>query len=159
MPPGPTSNTCGASMGRRDDADRSKSCSSSRSQGPGCKRPSRTPWECRSVPAQVRRLQLKDRSNQAVRSGRHYSYVVGSSNAAFGGAFLADFGSEGDNPGPMLFYVPTGTSDPLVTGDAAFLADLDTFISSESCLNGSRGSIAQRNDCETDWVNIVSVTV
>jgi len=95
----------------------------------------------------------------AGRSGRHYSYVLGSSNAAFGGNFLADFGSEGDNPGPMLFYVPTGTSDPLVTGDAAFLADLDTFISSESCLSKSRGSIAQRNDCETDWVNIVSLTV
>ena len=29
--------------------------------------------------------------------------------------FLADFGSEGDNPGPMLFYVPTGTSDPLIS--------------------------------------------
>ena len=95
----------------------------------------------------------------AGRSGRHYSYVLGSANAAFGGNFLADFGSEGDNPGPMLFYVPTGTSDPLVTGDAAFLADLDTFISGESCLNKSRGSIARRNDCETDWVNIVSLTV
>ena len=93
----------------------------------------------------------------AGRSGRHYSYVFGSGNAAFGGNFLADFGSEGDNPGPMLFYVPTGVGDPLVTGDPAFLADLDTFISSEGCLNGSRGSIAQRNDCETDWVNIVSL--
>lgn len=93
----------------------------------------------------------------AGRSGRHYSYVFGSVNAAFGGNFLADFGSEGDNPGPMLFYVPTGTSDPLVTGDAAFLADLDTFISGEGCLNGSRGGIASRNACETDWVNVVSL--
>jgi len=93
----------------------------------------------------------------AGRSGRHYSYVFGSSNASFGGNFLADFGSEGDNPGPMLFYVPTGISDPLVTGDAAFLADLDTFISSEGCLNSSRGGITTRNACETDWVNIVSL--
>ena len=50
--------------------------------------------------------------------------MFGSGNAAFGGTFLADFGSEGDNPGPMLFYVPTGANDPLITGDPAFLADL-----------------------------------
>jgi len=95
----------------------------------------------------------------AGRSGRHYSYVFGSANAAFGGTFLADFGSEGDNPGPMLFYVPTGTSDPLISPltDAAFLADLDAFISSEGCLSGARGGIAGRNSCESDWVNILSV--
>ena len=93
----------------------------------------------------------------AGRSGRHYSYVFGSGPAAFGGTFLADFGSEGDNPGSQLFYVPTGTSDPLVTGDPAFLADLDSFISSEGCLDAYRGSIAPRNSCEADWVNIVSL--
>ncbi|MBT8088318.1 MAG: TonB-dependent receptor, partial [Gammaproteobacteria bacterium] len=93
----------------------------------------------------------------AGRSGRHYSYVFGSANSAFGGTFLADYGSEGDNPGPMLFYVPTGASDPLITGDPDFLADLDQFISSEGCLNGSRGSIVGRNSCETDWVNILSL--
>jgi hypothetical protein len=93
----------------------------------------------------------------AGRSGRHYSYVLGSGNAAFGGTFLADFGSEGDNPGPMLFYVPTGPTDPLIQGDPAFLADLDTFISNESCLNSARGGIVGRNACETDWVNILSL--
>jgi hypothetical protein len=95
----------------------------------------------------------------AGRSGRHYSYVFGSGNAAFGGTFLADFGSEGDNPGPMLFYVPTGTSDPLISPltDAGFLADLDAYISGEGCLGGARGSIVGRNSCETDWVNILSV--
>jgi hypothetical protein len=96
----------------------------------------------------------------AGRSGRHYSYVFGSGGApTFGGTFLADFGSEGDNPGPMLFYVPTGTSDPLISPltDAAFLSDLDAFISSEGCLNGARGSIVGRNSCESDWVNILSV--
>jgi hypothetical protein len=99
----------------------------------------------------------------AGRSGRHYSYVFGSDpvTAAFGGNFLADFGSEGDNPGPMLFYVPTGTGDALISPltDPAFLADLDTFISSESCLNKSRGGITTRNACETDWVNIFSLHV
>jgi hypothetical protein len=93
----------------------------------------------------------------AGRSGRHYSYVMGSGNAAFGGNFLADFGSEGDNPGSQLFYVPTGVSDPIVTGDAAFLSDLDSYISSDSCLAGHRGSYVPRNSCETDWVNIVSI--
>ena len=97
--------------------------------------------------------------NYAGRSGRHYSYVFGSSNAPFGGTFLADFGSEGETPGVHLFYVPTGVSDPLISPltDQAFLADLDTFISSEGCLNSARGGVAGRNACETDWVNILSL--
>lgn len=96
----------------------------------------------------------------AGRSGRHYSYVFGSGGTAtFGGTFLADYGSEGDNPGPMLFYVPTSASDPLITGDPAFLADLDQFISNEGCLAGARGTIVGRNNCETDWVNILSIRV
>jgi hypothetical protein len=97
----------------------------------------------------------------AGRSGRHYSYVLGTngSPSPFGGTFLADYGSEGDNPGTMLFYVPTGVTDPLIspTTDAAFMADLDAYISSEGCLNGARGSIVGRNSCETDWVKILSL--
>jgi hypothetical protein len=94
----------------------------------------------------------------AGRSGRHYTYVFGSGGVpTFGGQFLADFGSEGDNPGPMLMYVPTGVNDPLITGDAGFLADLDAYISSEGCLSGARGGIVGRNSCESDWVNILSV--
>jgi len=97
--------------------------------------------------------------NYAGRSGRHYSYVFGSSNAPFGGTFLADFGSEGETPGVHLFYVPTDVNDPLISPltDQAFLADLDTFISGEDCLNGARGGVAGRNACETDWVNILSL--
>ena len=92
------------------------------------------------------------------RSGRHFSYVFGSGGApTFGGTFLADFGSEGDNPGPQLFYVPTGINDPLVTGDAGFLSDLDSFISSDSCLRGQRGRAVQRNSCSTGWVHIVNL--
>lgn len=92
------------------------------------------------------------------RSGRHFSYVFGSGGiATFGGTFLADFGSEGDNPGPQLFYVPTGVNDPLVTGDPGFLADLDAFISSDSCLSGQRGGAARRNSCSTGWVSIFSL--
>ena len=91
------------------------------------------------------------------RSGRNYSYTFGSGDAAFGGTFLADFGSEGDNPGSHLFYVPTGTADPIVTGDAAFLADLNSFIDTDSCLAGRRGQIVARNACRTGFTNIVSV--
>lgn len=90
-------------------------------------------------------------------SGRHYSYTFGSGNAAFGGTFLADFGSEGDNPGSQLFYVPTGISDPIVTGDAAFLANLNGFIDGNSCLKGHRGSIIGRNACETGSTSIINL--
>jgi outer membrane receptor for ferrienterochelin and colicin len=94
----------------------------------------------------------------AGRSGRHFSYVFGSNGVpTFGGTFLADFGSEGDNAGAELFYVPTGTNDPRVTGDPAFLADLDAFIAGDECLSSHRGGIVPRNACETGWVNIVSL--
>ena len=93
------------------------------------------------------------------RSGRSYSYTFGSGDSAFGGTFLADFGSEGDNPGSHLFYVPTGLTDPLIdqTTNAAFLADLDAFIESDGCLNKRRGSIMPRNVCRTGYVNIISL--
>ena len=92
------------------------------------------------------------------RSGRHFSYVYGSQNIeTFGGSLFADFGSETETPGTQLFYVPTGTSDPIITGDPAFLADLDEFISSTDCLNAFRGSAVTRNNCKTSWVNVVSL--
>jgi len=94
----------------------------------------------------------------AGRSGRHYSYVFGSQGiCTFGGSALSDCGAETDISGNQLFYVPTGPSDANISGDAAFLADLDTFIGSDSCLAGSRGSIVTRNNCETDWTNVLSV--
>ena len=101
----------------------------------------------------------------AGRSGRHFSYVFGSQNTpTFGGHLFADWGSEGDNPGSQLFYVPTGTSDPIITTSAAtdaafpnFLADLDEFISSTDCLSAYRGSIVPRNNCQTSWTNVFSV--
>ena len=94
----------------------------------------------------------------AGRSGRHYTYVFGSGGVCtFGGAFFPECGSEGDIVGNQLFYVPTGPADPFISGDAAFLADLDEYIDGESCLKGHRGSIVTRNNCETDWINIFSV--
>ena len=53
--------------------------------------------------------------------------------------------------------MPTGTGDPIVTGDAAFLANLDAFISSNGCLAGNRGRIIARNSCRTGFTNIVSL--
>ena len=94
----------------------------------------------------------------AGRSGRHYTYVFGSNGiCAFGGLALADCGAETDIVGNQLFYVPTGPSDPLVTGDAAFLADLNAYIDTDGCLAGHRGSAVTRNNCETDWTNVFSV--
>jgi len=55
------------------------------------------------------------------------------------------------------FDVPTGASDPLVTGDATFLSNLDGFINSNKCLAGQRGQISARNSCRTGFTNIVSV--
>ena len=53
--------------------------------------------------------------------------------------------------------MPTGTADPIVTGDAGFLSNLDTFISNDSCLKGKRGTIIGRNACTTGWINILSL--
>ena len=92
------------------------------------------------------------------RSGRHFSYVFGSNGTpTFGGNFLADFGSEGDNPGSQLLYVPTGPTDSIISGDPGFLADLDEYVSNVSCLSKARGTIVKRNACETGWVSIFSL--
>ncbi len=94
----------------------------------------------------------------AGRDGRHFSYVFGSNGLpTFGGNFLADFGSEGDTPGTHLMYVPTGAADPIVTGDPAFLNDLNLFIEDDDCLSKHRGGVVPRNACDTDWVNIFSL--
>jgi hypothetical protein len=92
------------------------------------------------------------------RSGTNYSYVFGSQGIpTFGGNFLADFGSEGDNIGNQLFYVPTGVSDPIITGDAQFLSDLDTFIDRTPCLSRNRGQTVARNSCRTGWINTINM--
>jgi len=92
------------------------------------------------------------------RTGRHFNYVFGTNGVcAFGGLALADCGAETDIAGSQLFYVPTGPSDPFISGDPAFLADLDEFIGNAECLKGHRGSIVSRNDCETGWTSIVNL--
>jgi len=89
------------------------------------------------------------------RSGRNFSYIF-NGTGAFGGNFLADFASP-DNPGPNLFYVPSGLNDPLVTGDATFLSSLDQTINGDSCLSRYRGGIIPRNACKTGWVNQINM--
>ncbi|HVS66059.1 MAG TPA: TonB-dependent receptor [Thermoanaerobaculia bacterium] len=126
--------------------------------------PSRYEIEDRVTSTLIWQKQLFGENNTLVgltyagRSGRRFSYVFGSGGVGtFGGTFLADFGSEGDNPGAQLFYVPTGPNDPLVTGDPAFLADLDRFISQDGCLSGQRGEIAQRSSCQASWVSVLNL--
>jgi len=92
------------------------------------------------------------------RSGRHFTYVFGSQGLpTFGGHEFADWGSEGETPGTHLFYVPTSATDPIISGDPGFLADLDQFISDDRCLRNNRGSIMTRNACTTGWVNIINL--
>ena len=94
----------------------------------------------------------------AGRSGRHFSYVFGSNGVCtFGGSGLADCGAEKDTAGSQLFYVPTDPLDPFISGDPAFLADLDEFISTTDCLNDFRGSAVTRNNCRTSYTNVFSV--
>jgi hypothetical protein len=126
--------------------------------------PSRYEIEDRITSTLIWQKQLFGENNTLVgltyagRSGRRYSYVFGSGGVGtFGGTFLADFGSEGDNPGAQLFYVPTGPNDPIVTGDPAFLADLDSFIAGDDCLSEQRGAIAQRSSCQASWVSILNL--
>ncbi|MBL4800389.1 MAG: TonB-dependent receptor [Emcibacter sp.] len=89
------------------------------------------------------------------RSGRNFSYIF-NGTGTFGGSELADQASP-DNPGPNLFYVPSGLNDPLITGDAGFLAGLDQTISGDSCLSKYRGGIIPRNACTTGWVNQINL--
>ena len=94
----------------------------------------------------------------AGRSGRHFTYVFGSNGiCTFGGSALADCGAEKDLAGSQLFYVPTDPLDPFISGDPAFLADLDEFISTTDCLNDFRGSAVTRNNCRTSYTNVFSV--
>lgn len=94
------------------------------------------------------------------RSGRPASFVFSNGGISpFGGNALAD-GTQANSgtAGPNLFYVPTGLNDPLVSGDAAFLSELDAFIGSQPCLDEQRGQIAARNSCQSPWVNNLSMT-
>ncbi len=95
------------------------------------------------------------------RSGRNFSYVFRPNEGVetagvWGGNNLAD-GRSADTEGGNLFYVPTGTSDAIVTGDAGFLSSLDSVINADSCLSENRGSIISRNACRTGWVSQVNV--
>ncbi len=95
------------------------------------------------------------------RSGRNFSYIFDGPSGfgavlPFGGNDLADKTST-DNPGPNLFYVPSGLNDPIVTGDPAFLASLDQTINGDSCLSSFRGGIIPRNSCSTGWVNRINM--
>lgn len=68
-------------------------------------------------------------------------------------------------------YVPTGVNDPkgpvfqsLTSNGVTYTpaqeaAAFDKFISSNSCLNSQRGTIMNRNTCQTPWTNEFDVAV
>ena len=76
------------------------------------------------------------------RSGRPYSLTFG------GSGVLADSRSGSDN---QLLYIPTGPNDPNITGDAADLEALSTFLSEIDCADGYQGRTIDRNTCSNDW--------
>jgi len=81
------------------------------------------------------------------RVGRPFSYTFDSQQSSGRDPLFGVFGSDTRH----LLYVPTGTNDPLVTGDAATLAALDAFISN-SPLQQFRGQIAGKNIGQSDEV-------
>jgi len=77
-------------------------------------------------------------------SGRPYSYLLGTS-FALSSSFNGDGAFSND-----LFYVPA-TQDDVEIFSGGTWADLDKYISSEPCLDRSRGGIAPRNCGEGPW--------
>jgi hypothetical protein len=88
------------------------------------------------------------------RQGRPFSYTFDSQQSSGRDPLFGVFGSDTRH----LLYVPNGTNDPLVTGDAATLAALDTFISN-SPLQDFRGQIAGKNIGQSDDVFTVDMHV
>lgn len=79
-------------------------------------------------------------------SGRPYSTLAGTSRSISGGSFNGDgFFFSND-----LFYVPSGPDDVIITRGGTY-ADLDRYISADSCLNSHRGEIAPRNCSKAPW--------
>jgi len=79
------------------------------------------------------------------RTGRPFSYTFDTLGGSGRDPVFGVFGSDNRH----LIYVPTGTNDPLVTGDAATLAALDSFISN-TALDDFRGQIAGKNVGRSD---------
>jgi hypothetical protein len=82
-----------------------------------------------------------------LQSGRPYSYIYNGQNFR---SINQDNYYDND-----LFYVPSGPDDVEITNGT--WEQLDAFISSEECLNSSRGSIATRNDCAAPWSHTLDV--
>ena len=88
------------------------------------------------------------------RIGSPYSYtfqdLAGGRNGAFGTAGTA---------GRYLFYVPTGTNDPLVTYDSAATRDRVESIVANSKLAKYRGQVAPRNAFNSKWFTKIDLHV
>lgn len=77
-------------------------------------------------------------------SGRPFSYTFAGSG---------DFNDSASGADNALLYVPTGVNDAFISplSNAAAVAALDAFISSDKCLSRDRGRTATRNGCRNDW--------
>lgn len=78
-----------------------------------------------------------------VSEGSPYSFTYGNRSAFAPNAFFVD---------NALFYVPSGSNDPIVAYDSdetkeAVLA----MVNADDCLSDQRGEIADRNSCHDDW--------
>jgi len=95
--------------------------------------------------------------------GLPYSYTMGTNTVA-----NRTYPGGGATTGPTfepytnainrsLAYIPTGVTDPLIspTSNAAALAALDAYISSNDRLSDYRGQIAPRNIANDDWISRV----
>jgi len=91
-------------------------------------------------------------------SGQPYNHVATGSSGR--GDLNAD-GTNGNDP----IYIPTDATNPSeimfrdISGGATASDQalaFEQFIASESCLNGQRGQIMERNSCRNPWQNFVT---
>ncbi|HEX6643942.1 MAG TPA: hypothetical protein VF037_04655, partial [Gemmatimonadales bacterium] len=96
-------------------------------------------------------------------SGQPYTYIAG------GAGGRGDLNADGTNTNDPI-YIPTGAADPnmffadLTTSDGVVTAAdqaaaFDEFISGESCLDGQRGQIMERNSCRNPWQSFLDMSI
>jgi len=85
------------------------------------------------------------------RTGRHFSHTM-RTDGALGGFTAAGF-ADWDAFSSQSLYIPTGSSDPLVSFASGFdtVAFFD-YLESAGCAGGA-GTISKRHSCESSWTN------
>jgi hypothetical protein len=88
-------------------------------------------------------------------SGTPYTLRTGGSSGR------GDLNFDGTNTNDPI-YIPTGPGDPsspYVFESPAEEAAFDEYLSGESCLDGQRGQIMERNSCRNPWQNQLDVAI